>query len=329
MDEMDDRFLESYEREPRASFVTGLRRRLEAVDEAKAPRFTWRPVLVGATALATVIGLFAFPSVRGFAQSMLDMFRVRNFVAVSFDPERIEKLRSLKQDRAFLVFDQQQVVQEPGRPVVQPSVGMASAVVGFNVATPSYLPSGFSADTVTVTGEGRARFGVTTSKLQDVLNALDLRDVVVPAGLDGQRIDVHIYPSVQQRFRGTSSGSRLSLIQSRNPDVMLPSGVDLPRLGEIGLRILGVDAGEARRMAGAIDWRSTLVVPVPLNASSFRQVNVHGNPGLLVEMAERKGPDGGTRRGGVVLLWTEGERVFALQGTVGDRDMVQVAESVH
>src|SRR5262245_34827928 len=108
MDEMDDRFLESYAREPRASFVTGLRRKLEAVDEAReTPRFTWRPVLVGAAALATVIALFAFPAVRSFAQSMLDLFRVRNFVAVSFDPERMEKLRSLKQDRAFLVFDQQ------------------------------------------------------------------------------------------------------------------------------------------------------------------------------------------------------------------------------
>jgi len=28
------------------------------------------------------------------------------------------------------------------------------------------------------------------------------------------------------------------------------------------------------------------------------------------------------------VLWTEGDRVFALEGTLGGRDMMQVAESV-
>jgi hypothetical protein len=324
MDEKDDRFLESYEREPRAAFVTGLRHRLEAADEAAvAPRFTWRPVLVGASALATVVALFAFPSVRAFAQSMLDMFRVRNFAAVSYDPARLEKLRAMKQDNAMLIFDHKEVQQDPGPPSIQPSAGMASAVAGFPVATPSYLPRGLSADTIAVSGEGRARFGVTTARLRDVLASLDLRDVEVPSGLDGKTIDVHSYPVVVQKFRGANS--RLALVQSRNPDVSLPTGVDLARLGEIGLRIMGVDAGEARRMAGSIDWRSTLIVPVPANAGTFRQVTVHGNPGLLVTVTGAEGQ----RRGGTIVLWTESDRVYALQGTLGPEDMMQVAESVH
>lgn len=320
--ESNDRFLERFAREPRPGFARTLRERLAEGDERR-PAMAWRPAFAGVTMVAAVIALFAFPSVRAWAQSVLDMFRVRNFVAVSFDPERMEKLRALKSDAAMMIFDRKEIQQEPGDPVAQPSAGAASAVAGYTVATPAYLPNGFAPDSVavTVTGEGRARFGVTTSRLREVLAALDLRDVEVPAGLDGQDVSVHLYPVVAQKF--SRNRARLALVQSRSPEVGLPSGVDLARLGEIGLRVLGLDAGEARRMASSIDWRSTLVVPVPVDASSFRQVTVRGNPGLMVTRAEREG-----RRGGTVVLWSEGDRVFALEGTLGEPDMMQVAESV-
>ena len=135
-----------------------------------------------------------------------------------------------------------------------------------------------------------------------------------------------MYPMVTQSFRAGSS--RLELIQSRSPEVSLPAGVDLARLGEVGLRILGLDAAEARRIAASVDWRSTLLVPVPANASSFRSVTVQGNPGLLITMTREGKVDGQRRRAGTVVMWTEGERVYALEGTLGPPDMIQVAESV-
>jgi len=263
--------------------------------------------------------------VRAWAQAMLDMFRVRNFVAVSFDAARVEKLRSLKHDNAMLVFDRQQEIQDPGKPVVQSSLAMASAAAGYTAETPAYLPEGLVSDSIAVSGEGRVRLGTSTARLRELLDALDLRDVEVPAGLDGQDLSVHTYPVVYQSFR--SGRRRLELVQSRSPDVSLPVGVDLARLGEMGLRILGLDASEARRLANSVDWRSTLLVPVPANASSFRQVTVQGNPGLLVTTTQQEA-GGDRRRGGSVLMWTKGERVYALEGTLEGPDLVQVAESV-
>lgn len=320
----DDKFLSEYRRDPAPGFSRGLRERLRDQDEARhAPR--WRPVLAAAAALAVVASLFAFPAVRAGAQAMLDMFRVRNFVAVSFDAERVEKLRSLDQDNAMMVFDRQEVIQEPGEPVFHTSPGMASAAAGFAVETPAFLPTGLLLDTVAVNGEGRARLGVNSVRLRALLDALDLRDVQVPLGLDGQDLAVHTYPVVRQRFR--SPRNRLDLIQSRSPEVSLPEGLDLARLAEIGMRILGLDPGEARRMASNVDWRSTLLVPVPANASSFRQVTVQGNPGLLITTT-RTDSEGRRRDGDSVVLWTEGDRVFALKGTLGSDDLMQIAESV-
>jgi hypothetical protein len=118
------------------------------------------------------------------------------------------------------------------------------------------------------------------------------------------------------------------LVQANSPEVTLPTGVDLAQLGEIGLRILGLDPAEARRMASTIDWTSTLVVPVPSNASSFREVTVHGQRGLLVTT---NGDPAGTpngRRAGAIVMWTEGDRVFALAGNLDSMELMQMAESV-
>jgi hypothetical protein len=323
--EMDDRFLHEHRRGPAPGFARRLREKLREQEETSRVGM-WRPLVFAAAAAAVVATLFAFPAVRAGAQSMLDLFRVRNFVAVPFDSNRFEKLKAMDNDNAMLVFDRHEVIQEPGRPVVQSSVAAASALVGFTVETPSYLPRGLAADTIAVSGEGRARFGVSTSRLRELLATLDLRDVEVPAGLDGQDIDVHLNRVVSQRFR--SERNRISLIQARSPEVSLPAGVDLSRLGEVGLRVLGLDAGEARRIASTVDWRSTLLVPVPANASSFRSVTVQGNPGLLVEKVQKRTDGSGTRSAGCVVMWTDGDRVFALEGSIGDVELLQVAESV-
>lgn len=319
--EMDDKFLEAYRRDPPAGYAARLKQRLRDRDEA--PARPWRPLLAAAAALAVVAALFAFPTVRATAQSVLDLFRVRNFVAVPFDGARMDKLRAIDRDHALMLFDQH-VLEEPGPPTIVTSPALASGPAGFPVATPSYLPGALVLDTVAVTREGRARLSVRADKVRELLAALDLRDVDVPAGLDGKEIQVHMQPVVTESFH--SDRQRLALVQARSPEVSLPAGVDLTRLGELGLRILGLDPSEARRIATSVDWRSTLLVPVPTDASSFRSVTVRGNPGLLITRSERA--EGAQHRAGSVVLWTEGDRVFALRGTLGPPDMLQVAESV-
>jgi len=161
---------------------------------------------------------------------------------------------------------------------------------------------------------------------QALLDQLDLKDVKVPAGLDGQWVELRKPPVVVQRFR--SERRRAILLQARSPEVVLPAGWNLEQLGEIGLRILGLDAGEAKRIAKATDWRSTLLVPLPMDATSFRQVTVRGQSGLLITTKGEKAADGKHHREGTILMWSEGDRIFCLQGNFGSQELIQMAESV-
>jgi hypothetical protein len=325
---MDDRFLNDLRRDPDPRFARNLHERLRAQGAAH-PAWTPRlaPALAYAALVALVAALFVFPSVRASAQAMLDLFRVQKFAAVHFDAERAEKLHQLGEDRALMIFDHQETVRDPGEPQVVSSVDAATAAAGFRVARASYLPAGIVADTVRVQGAGEMRLSVSEAKLRSLLDALDLRDVTVPTGLDGKVVDVRKPPMVVQQFHRPSGRARATLVQSTSPEIAVPAGLDVERLAEVGLRILGLDPSEARRVATATDWRTTLLVPVPINASTFRQVTVHGSQGLLITTSG-VGSEGDRRREGTIVLWSENGRVYGVMGTLSDRDLLQMAESV-
>ncbi len=324
---MDDRFMNQLRRDPDPHFTRSLRERIR--DQAPSPvmrALRPGPALAFGLAAAAAVALIAFPEVRVSAQSMLDLFRVRKFAAVPFDESRTSRLRDLGEDRALMIFDTRETLVDPGPPSVYATPEAAAAAAGYRVASPGFLPGGLAADTVFVEGAGALRLSVSEAKLRALLDALDLRDVEVPGGLDGRPLEVRKPAMVVQQFR--SARRHVALVQAPSPEVSLPVGLDIERLAEVGLRVLGLDAGEARRVARATDWRSTLLVPVPLNASTFRQVTVHGEPGLLVTTTGETSADGQRRRDGSLLLWTENDRVFGLTGNLSPEDLLQMAESV-
>jgi|SRR6516165_781966 len=329
---MDDRFLNEQRREPDPGFARALRERLRgAEDEAPARGFRLAPALATAAGIAVVVLLFTVPAVRVAAQNALDLFRVHSFEGIEIDPARLDQLRALHdqigKDPSMMVLDQQDVIKEPGKPLDYPSADLAGNAAGLpGLKQPrGPLPNGMRFTKAQVQGEGIARLTLHADKLRKVIELLGLTDVQVPGYLDGQKITVHMPPIVSQQFdNGTT---HMTLVEAHSPELGLPPGADLKQLGEIGLRILGLDADEARRVAASIDWRSTLVVPVPTSAQSFRQVEVNGQKGLFIR-CEMPDSTGARHRSGAVLLWTEGDRVLGMQSNLPGEDILDLAQSL-
>ena len=325
---MDDRFLKDQRREPDPAFAGRLRAQLRQIEDDAPPARSPRPLLVlGAAAALVAIGAVAlFPGVRTQAQALLDLFRVREFAVVKVDAGRMQQLRDRKFDAASLLVGGSLHTEGETPPRPYSSAGAAAAAAGFTPALPAILPRGLAADTVWVHGEVHASGTVDSKSLRATMYAFDVRDLEVPSGVDGRAVAIHVPPMIAQSYR--NGGGRVMLLQGASPEVTLPPGVDLSRLGEIGLRIAGVEPAEAHRLAEVIDWRTTLVVPVVASASTFQQVTVHGDRGLYVETAEGPEASGRHAGGGAAVLWTHDGRVFALTGRLGRVAMLQMAESV-
>ena len=289
--------------------------------------------MISLASVAVLSALFTVPAVRASARAFLGLFREVNFVAVPVDSGRAEAISALLEsknlDLSRLIGEQVTILSDPGPPTTVTSVAAASSASGTPVSVPSVLPSDQLVMTrITVGGERAVRVILNTERVQQVLDALSITNIEVSPALNGQSATIRIPPVVEMVWeRGTdpaaTSYRRVSFIQVHNPVVDLPEGIGLATFGEIGLRVLGLDALEARRLAGHIDWTSTLVVPVPPNVSDFRQVEINGARGLAM-VTERK-PDIPPVR---IVLWSADGRVFGLLGLYELNDMVEMANSV-
>ena len=326
---MNDDFLNVLRREPSPEFARKLKVRLRELDAVprdahRAPRSARWAAL--AASMLVVALAFTFPAVRAGAQAFLDLFRVVNFAGVAFDPERLAKLPSSGLDLAQIVGGDVEVLKAPHDQVVYGTAAEAGAAAGIRVRTPAWLPPGLELQSAGVGGDGEMRFTARTANMRLLLDALALGDVTIPDGIDGQPFQVRVPPVVHLAYGRSGKPAALTLIEAQTPEVTFPAGLDVAALGEIGLRLLGLSRSEAYRMAQSIDWRTTLLVPVPVKAASFRQVNIQGDPALMITSSSNA-PNRASG-GDTTLLWSQQGVVYALTSDIGSDTLIDIAQSL-
>ena len=323
---LEPSFLDALRRNPDPEFAERLHARLrqQPMTHTRPARSGWAKLAAGVAVAAGVGFALTLPAVRAKAASFLALFREVSFVAVPLEPEQaLQRKDGL--DIPHLIGERVQVIEENAAVKVV-SREAASASAGFRVEMPTVLPADAVLTEITVTGRHVARVTADTTRLRQVLDALGLRDVDVPEEIDGETAMITVAPMVATEF--AQGDRRAALIQGPIPEVLMPAGVDLSRLGEIGLRILGLPATEAREFAKKVDWHTTLVVPVPPTASRFRQVLVGSSQGVEIE-GPIVDPETRAEKGNWnLLLWSRGGRVYAIRSTMRLGDVLAMANSL-
>ena len=319
---VDDAWLHALRSDPSPVFKAQLRERLQAQEPVADVRRQWpRRALVAAAAVLVVAVLISVPGVRASVAQFVSLFRVLNVVAVPVDSSRIDRLKAEQLEIGTLIGEHVQVVQDPGPPINAASFADAASAAGMTLATPQWLPDNTQVIETAVVGERAVRVTADSQRLQQVMDALGINDLTVPPGLDGHVVNVRVPPVVMIRY-DHQNGRRTRLFQARTPHLTLPASIDARALGEIGLRILGLAPAEAKQFAAAIDWHTTLVVPVPPNATSFRQVDLNGHRGVLIQHQPRNQSPTST------IVWSTPERVFALVSIQHVGEAMAMASSV-
>lgn len=318
----NDAWLRSLRSEPTPVFKQQVRARLRAQEPAVAARHQWPwRALEPALAVVVVAVLIAVPGVRASVTEFLSLFRVVHIVAIPVNQGRLDRLAAENLEIGSLIGEHIEVVHDPGPPVSVPSLADAALAAGMTLALPQWLPENTQVIETAVEGERVVRVTASSQRLQQVMDALGINDLTVPAGLDDHTVSVRVPPVVMVRYEHGNRRSRL--FQARTPQLTLPDSINLQALGEIGLRILGLAPAEAKQFARAMDWHSTLIVPVPPNASQFRQVNINGHLGVAID---HQPPNQSPTH---TIMWSTPERVFVLVSIQGYEQALAMANSVH
>lgn len=257
---------------------------------------TRRIVTVGLTLVVALAVLMAFPSVRAAASDFLGLFRVQQFAPISVSPQQLALLEQLGEEG--LAPGEFVVTQELGEPETVDSPKAAAAVAGF---MPKTLPNrGALLRTYVMTG-GAGYLTVDLAGARAIVEAAGADPLLLPDSLDGARVDVTVYDSVGQLY-----DNGVMLLQSPSPDVNYPTDVDPTVLGEALLQVLGTEPAEAHRIAQSIDWTSTLLLPVPQELGTYREVTVNGVGGVLLEPFDSKAEK--------AVVWQQNGMVYMMRG---------------
>jgi Putative zinc-finger len=308
-------------------------------DEAnvRARGRSWRPLWIGAVAATILLCSLAFPFGRGLAQRFLGTLRVEKVQPVRLDFSALDGNRPLQEMLRQMISDKV-VVTADEKPQPASSAADASQLAGFSAHV---LSARTDTPKFIVGGQHAFHMTIDRTRLQDIFDQAGRADLLLPATLDGANVSVNVPRSIMVEYgdcpEGHPAGSAqtapaqahsgawancLALQEVPSPVVNTPSDLNLQQLAEIGFQLAGMSATQARSLGQTIDWKSTLVLPIPRFATSYSQVTVNGVQGTLIEGSGRRGPD-------YVLVWVKNGIIYGLVGHGDSSNAVALANTLN
>ncbi len=309
--------------------------------------FAFPLIKYGASAALVIALVLAFPSTRALAGELLNLFRVQRVTVVQVDFTGLEQLDDASgPDISQLFADSVTMNDEPGDSINVATVDEASQLAGFTVRA----PQGMTPSRISVMDGASFSLTIDRDKAQALLDEAGRSDLVLPKEIDGADVSVTISSNVSIAFGNcpepstdseaeremeretTTSASRaelyadcIILAQIPSPEVSAPGNLDIAKLAQIGFELTGMSPAEAAELTSTVDWTSTLVVPIPRNATSNQQVTVDGVTGSLIERTVDDGDDAPR----FVLFWVKDGIVYMIGGLGGDaQTAIEIANSL-
>jgi len=292
----------------------------------------WRPAWVLGFAVLLLGLSLAFPSGRSLAQRFLATLRVERVQPVRIDFASLDSNRTLQQMLGQMISEKM-VVTTDEKPQHPTSVDAATQLAGFPVRLLTAR-----ADTPQFTVEGQHAFHMTIDRqrLQEIFDQSGRTDLLLPAKLDGATVSVEVPRSVHLQYgecsnrrgpgavappQSAGNATCLVFIEAPSPTVNVPADLNIQQLAEIALQLGGMDPAKAQEFCKTIDWRSTLVLPIPRFVDSYSSVDVNGAQGTLVSHTDRRGSE-------YVLLWVKSGIIYALIGHGSSDEALKLAASI-
>ena len=300
--------------------------------------FSSRLRLVWAVSVAAAVIAISllFPATRSFAQRLLATLRVERVQTVNLDfgsldngvsHQPLETLAKMLSDNAVVTTDEKEFSVD--------SLDAATQTAGFPVRL---LAARTDKPSFEVSGAHAFHLKLDRSRLQDVLDQAGRPDLLLPASLDGATVSVQVLRSVAVSY-GNCKGERkskdqspaepssnaaspcLALIEAPSPVINVPSDLNLQQLAEIGLQLAGWNPVKAREFCQSVDWKSTLVLPIPRSVQSYETVWINGVRGTLLLFPHSDRPS-------YALVWVDHGMIYSLIGWGDPGSAVQLASSL-
>ena len=310
---------------------------------------TYRPAWAVLGMVLLLVIAFSFPGVRTLASSFLGLFRVEQITFVSVNPNNASEIADkLGSSELFQTLFSKDIKVEP---IGKNQVVSDAAEAGTLASIPVRLPTGLTSPARLEVQQGtRMTFSVDLPKVREILKEIGRMDIQLPDDIDGSIITLQLPVAVTANFGDCKRLAATAgigndptdpddgglpwlpgctqLVQVSTPTISAPPGLDIAKIGEAFLQLLGMSTEEAAQISQTVDWTTTLVVPVPTYFdATYRDVLVDGVTGTLI--TQNQTTQDGTTYNHITLLWVKNGVLYALSGPGNIQDVLAVANSLN
>ncbi|MDW8058739.1 MAG: hypothetical protein RMK01_01545 [Thermomicrobium sp.] len=295
--------------------------------EPAMPRLRLAASLVTATLVLALVVWLA--PVGALADQLVQRFRIQQFAAVTIPAETLRTLSAqfdgvtAEQRAAFHQELEQafQVTPQAGAAGIREvdSLDAVAAHLGRSPLVPATLPETFaSVPPRYLVGDPQQRtLTIDVARAQQALDRLGLQFASLPDPSVTPTVTVGLtIPASAAQVWRTSDDRALVVAELESPALELPPEIDPELLREDLLMLPGLPPDVVAQIRAVRDWRETLVIPLPENATS-RTVSLRGTSGLLIESPE-----------GAAVLWQERGILHVVGGNASADQVLTVARSL-
>lgn len=294
----------------------------------------FRPMWATLSVIAVLTVSFSFPQVRVMATNFLGLFRVEQIEAVEVGIS-LDDL-SGEMEANFIAIDNligdQIDVEQFGDPQPVADIAEAEALAGYKVRIPTELAD--KEQHIVFQPASTIRFAIDRDRWQALLDSTGYGDqFTIPEAADGAEVSFNLPNTIVIGFGECDidhaqnvedaglPGSCTVLMQTEQPTIEAPPGIDINQAGQIMLQVMGMSPEEAAAFSNRVDWATTLVVPVPQGAD-YRNITIDGADGVLLEDTYQ----GGNAR--FTMLWVKDGMFYALSGDGTRYSPVRIGNSL-
>jgi hypothetical protein len=286
-----------------------------------------RPVWAGLTIVVVLAVLLSFAPVRALAGNFLGIFRVQQVTVLPVDTTQLKNLTGnspLTAEISRLFSDSVTITKKPADPQPVADAAEAGKLAQFTVRLPA---SESSAPQLTVQGSLAFQFVVDRQRAQAVIDEAGYRNLKLPDSLDGATVKVDVPAAVTAEYgncptqtpeaakrsgpNGRLYADCVAFVQIPSPTVTTPPDVDVEQLAEMGLQMTGMTPNQAHDYSQNVNWASTLVIPIPSNAATYKQVPVDGVTGTLIQRPADDAPS-------YALVWVKDGVIYGIAALGSD-----------
>ncbi len=294
----------------------------------------------GAVAAAALIVICTVGPVRAWAENLLAIFRVEHFTVLELNPAataNLENNQLLNQTISHILSDEVVVTQAPQKPQLVADATAASKLTGFSV---KLLTDREPTDLHVESGLGM-QMKLNRDRLQSILDEGGRSDLQIPAAVDGATLGVRVPAGVLARygncgkegvrFKGETGSNTprqlpdstcIALMEMPSPVISAPPNFNPAEIAQVVLQFAGMSANDAANFTQTVDWTSTLVFPVLRGQTSYQQLPVNGNEGVLLRPKNQPTSDH------FALIWIDSGIVYMLHGSGDDTTALNLAAQI-